>query len=84
MQFWGIVASAQKDKGIEIALEGSRKGDTYWTPPDHRSIRRANPGKYKLAPSGDEVENPDFIIFWVVRPVKAAGASQGGTPGQGG
>ena len=85
-QFWGVVKSAQKGVGIEIALEGSRKGETYWVPPDHRSIRKAKPGKYKLAPSGDEVENPDFILVWTVRKgvVKRPDVPLGGAPTEGG
>jgi hypothetical protein len=67
LQIWGVVKSAQKDVGVEVELEGARKGEIYWVPPDHRAIRKAKPGKFRLEPSGEEVDDPDFIFSWIVR-----------------
>ena len=84
LQIWGFVKSAQKGAGIEVELEGARKGETYWVPPDHRSVRKAKPGKFRLEPSGEEVENPDFIFSWVVRSgVKTPDVPLGDAPSEG-
>jgi hypothetical protein len=52
-QVFGVIVSANARRGIEIALAGSRKGETYWLPPDLRNIFPAPPGEYRLRSTGE-------------------------------
>jgi len=55
-------------KGIEIALEGSRAGETYRLPPDMRAFFPATKGEYRLRSTGEVVVDPDFFTTtWSVQ-----------------
>jgi hypothetical protein len=65
IQMHGVVRSASP-KGIEIALEGVRKGESWVMPPTLDSISLANPGTYKLHATGETIEDPDLLSTWSV------------------
>jgi len=65
VQFFGRVVKAERARGITLALEGGRSGETYVLPPDMRSLERARPGEYRLRSTGEIVIDPDFLITWI-------------------
>ena len=65
-QMFGTVTDATR-KGIEIALEGSRAGETYRLPPDTRAFFPATRGEYRLRSTGEVVVDPDFTTTWSVQ-----------------
>ena len=67
-QMFGVIRSANPRNGFEVALAGSREGQTYWLPPDLRSFSLAAPGEYRLRSTGETVTNPDFTSTWTVGP----------------
>jgi hypothetical protein len=67
-QMFGVVQSADEIKGFEVALLGSRNGQTYRLPPDLRNFFAARPGKYRLRSTGEIVTDPDFTCSWTVYP----------------
>jgi hypothetical protein len=67
IEVWGFVKSAKKDTGIELELEGARKGQVFMIPPDHRTFRRAPPGPHRLHGTEEVVEGLDFICRFMVR-----------------
>jgi hypothetical protein len=80
IEVWGVVKSARKDAGIELELEGDRKGQTYLIPPDHRTFRRAPPGPYKLHGTDQTVEGLDFLCRFMVRVGRAGQQRQASAP----
>ena len=60
VQFFGTVISADED---DIAVE-LPDGKVWTLPPDLSAIQPAQPGIYKLAGTGEEIENPDFTSVW--------------------
>jgi len=66
VQMHGIVERASKD-GITIALKGERAGQSWTMPADPSAISPAQPGRYQLPETGEEIENPDFICTWMVQ-----------------
>jgi hypothetical protein len=67
-QMFGTVRSVDPSTGFEIALDGSRKGQTYWLPPQFDVFKTAEPGSYRLRSTGEVVENPDYLASWTVEP----------------
>ncbi|MBI4333489.1 MAG: hypothetical protein HY673_19665 [Chloroflexi bacterium] len=65
-QMHGKIRSADDRRGFEIQLEGSRKGETYWLPPDLRSFHEAKPGEYRERSTGETVTDPDFLSTWEI------------------
>ena len=65
-QMHGRISSVDGKKGLAIALEGSRNGETYWLPPDLRSFREAKPGEYREHSTGEVVVNPDLTTTWEI------------------
>jgi hypothetical protein len=65
-QMHGKVASASRENGIEIALEGVRSGETYRLPPTTAAFRPASPGEYRLRQTGEVVIDPDYTSVWTV------------------
>ena len=65
-QMHGRIISVDSRHGFEIELEGARKGDIYWVPPDVRSFREAKPGDYRERSTGEIINNPDFLSTWEV------------------
>jgi hypothetical protein len=66
-QCYGRIVSADRSKGLVIALEGSEAGKTYRLPPDLRSVQRAPRGQYRLRSTGEVVTDPDFVAKWIVQ-----------------
>jgi len=64
-QFFGRVISAEQARGISLALEGSRAGETFLLPPDMRSFEVARPGDYRLRSTGEVVIDPDYVVTWI-------------------
>ena len=64
-QVHGIVIVADPERGIAISLKGRHLGETFWLPPDLRSLRRARPGEYRLRSTGEAVWDPDFVCTWL-------------------
>ncbi|HOZ66715.1 MAG TPA: hypothetical protein PLH13_04705 [Burkholderiaceae bacterium] len=65
IQMHGIVHKVSPD-GIEIKLEGARKGEIWIMPPTLDAIYEAEPGTYKLHSTNEEVEDPDLVSTWSV------------------
>lgn len=65
-QMYGVVISASRQRGIEIALAGTRQGETYRLPPTTSAFTPAEPGEYRLRGSGDVVEDPDYTSVWTI------------------
>jgi len=63
-QMHGKIVSANERKGFAIELEGSRKGETYWLPPDLRGFQDAKPGEYRERSTGEIIIDPDMIGTW--------------------
>lgn len=71
-QYHGIIQSADRDNGIELACEGKWAGQTMMLPPDLAAFFRAEPGAYKLKMSADVVIDPDVLASWsIVEPSPA-------------
>lgn len=67
-QMFGVIRSANGRDGFEVALKGTRAGETYWLPPDLRNIDPAAPGEYRLRSTGEVVTNPDYTTTWTIHP----------------
>jgi hypothetical protein len=65
-QFFGFVSSAEAGVGVELQLQGSRKGEVKWLPPATHVFNTASPGTYRLRSTGEEVVDPDFTATWIV------------------
>lgn len=71
IQMHGRVAIVDAQRGIAIALEGKRAGQTYWLPPALTGFNPAQPGEYRLRSTGEVVTDPEFISNWTInRPAK--------------
>lgn len=66
VQMHGVVQSAS-NQGITLALKGERTGQNWTMPADPSAITPAQPGRYQLPETGEEIENPDFICTWMVQ-----------------
>jgi hypothetical protein len=62
-QFHGVIDSAS-DQGILIALRGASQGETWNMPPDLRGFRAAEPGRYLLHSTNEEIDDPDYTVAW--------------------
>jgi hypothetical protein len=71
VQMHGVVESASKS-GITISLRGERSGQSWTMPADPSAISPAQPGRYQLPETGEEIENPDFICTWMVQRPRAS------------
>lgn len=60
-QMFGTVSLADPARGVAVALEGSRAGETHWMPPQTSVLSVAQPGAYRLRSTGEEVVDPDYI-----------------------
>ena len=71
IQMHGRVSVAEAERGICIALEGKRVGESYWLPPVTRSFAPAPPGEYRLRSTDEVIVDPDFTSSWTItRPPK--------------
>jgi hypothetical protein len=71
VQMHGIVSSASQ-QGITVSLKGDRAGQSWTMPADPSAITPAQPGRYQLPETGEEIENPDFICTWMVQRPRAS------------
>lgn len=72
VQLHGRVTTADEERGICIALEGTRAGETYWLPPQPAAFQPASPGEYRLRATGEVIVDPDFTSSWTIeRPAKS-------------
>ncbi len=69
-QIHGVIETASEEDGVVIKLKGKCEGETWFMPPDQRSISEANPGTYTLRESGEEIENPDLLSTWIEGPTE--------------
>lgn len=70
VQMHGIIESASPD-GLQIALRGTREGESWIMPPMLEPISPAKPGKYKLRSTGEVIEDPELLATWnVEKPVE--------------
>jgi len=60
-QFVGRIIAVDLDHGIALQLKDASQ---YWLPPDHRVLKRARPGEYRLRATGEVIVDPDFITTW--------------------
>jgi hypothetical protein len=65
-QVFGTVASADP-RGIRVALDGVRRGETKWLPPSTDVFQPAARGEYRLRSTGEVVVDPDFTAQWTVK-----------------
>jgi hypothetical protein len=66
VQMHGIVENASQ-QGITVSLKGQRAGQSWTMPADASAITPAQPGRYQLPETGEEIENPDFVCTWMVQ-----------------
>lgn len=68
-QFAGTVQRVDAEHGISIHLQHSdpavAPGD-FIVPPVLEAWFKAPPGHYRHAPSGVDIENPDYLVTWDV------------------
>src|SRR5262249_43363965 len=62
-QLHGHVSRVAADV-IGIRLSGS--GAEFTVPPDLEAFQPAGPGVYRLSATGEEVENPDYLVSWTI------------------
>ena len=70
-QMHGRISVVDRERGILIALEGARAGDSFHLPPSLASFHAAAPGEYRLKSTGEVVVDPDYTSSWTItRPAK--------------
>ena len=65
-QLHGRIVAADANRGIQLKLEGKRRGEDYTLPPDTGAFAPAEPGKYQLLETGEQVDDPDFTSTWQI------------------
>ena len=68
-QFAGSVAKVDAEMGISISLRHTAADAPqaeFILPPNLAPWFKAPPGRYRHAPSGVDIENPDFVVTWDV------------------
>lgn len=65
-KMFGIIVSAEPGRGIEVALEGVRGGETYWLPPDTSAFHPVPLGNYRLKTTQEIVSDPDLLTTWTM------------------
>jgi hypothetical protein len=65
-QFVGRIIAVDPKRGITLQL---RDANHYYLPPDHRAIKRARKGEYKLRSTDEVIVDPDYLSTWeLVKP----------------
>lgn len=62
----GVVTLARADAGAADTGDGGDGSGTVLLPADESSFRPAPPGTYRLAGTGEEIVDPDFLTTWTV------------------
>ena len=65
-QFHGTISRVSLEEGVAIRLNGSNQERII--PPDFSCMEMARVGQYRLANTGEVVEDPDYIATWSVYP----------------
>ncbi|MDP3655305.1 MAG: hypothetical protein Q8R67_26905 [Rhodoferax sp.] len=68
-QYAGQVIKVDAENGISIALrhsDPSVAAADFIVPPNLDAWFKAPPGRYRHAPSGVDMENPDYLVTWNV------------------
>ena len=68
-QYAGQVVKVDAEQGISIQLRHSDaavKVAEFILPPNLDAWFKAPPGQYRHAPSGVDIENPDYLVTWNV------------------
>ncbi|MGN6058230.1 MAG: hypothetical protein ACTHOI_06565 [Sphingomicrobium sp.] len=64
-QFWGI--SRIEDQGdVCLVVVECSDGKIREYPFDNRTLAKAAPGEYRLRSTGEIVNDPDFLMTWIV------------------
>ena len=71
LQMHGTIVAAVAGRGIDVALKGTRLGQTYTLPPDLRALQPARPGEYRLRSTGEVITDPDVTCAWSVTKPRA-------------
>jgi hypothetical protein len=61
-QFWGIITSITARQGIEVRNPNTKI--TFRLPPALDCLSRPKKTEYKLNPTGEVLEDPDFYTSW--------------------
>lgn len=62
-QFVGRIIAVSPSNGIRL----QRPDASYYDlPPDHRALKRARKGEYKLRSTGEVIVDPDFVSSWTL------------------
>jgi hypothetical protein len=65
-QMHGVIESVDRQVGFLVSLRGAEQGKSVTLPPDARSFRLADLGRYELYGNGDIVIDPDLISAWTL------------------
>jgi hypothetical protein len=66
-QYAGSVAKVDPEQGISVQLRHADAGveqAEFILPPNLDAWFKAPPGRYRHAPSGVDIENPDYVVTW--------------------
>jgi hypothetical protein len=71
VQMHGRINVVDAERGIGVALEGARSGETFWLPAKFQAFQPARPGEYRLKATGEVITDPDYTTSWTItRPPK--------------
>ena len=62
-QFVGRIIAVDPERGIRLQRPDASHYDL---PPDHRALKRARKGEYKLRATGEIVIDPDYLSTWTL------------------
>jgi hypothetical protein len=68
-QYAGMVTQVDREQGISVQLrhsDASIEKPVFILPPNLAAWFKAPPGHYRHAPSGVDVENPDYLVTWSI------------------
>jgi hypothetical protein len=65
-QMHGTIVRANTRNGVAVELEGIRKGEIFWLPPDLKAFKKAKRRIYKARSTAEVIEYPDLISTWKV------------------
>jgi len=68
-QYAGTVVKVGNEQGITLRLQHTDAGieqAEFTLPPNLAAWFKAPPGRYRHAPTGVDIENPDYVVTWNV------------------
>jgi hypothetical protein len=67
LEFYGIVLSAKRSRGIAIECQNEKKrGETFWLPPQIDVFQPAPRGTYRLRSTGEVIVDPDYTCSYTI------------------